>query len=753
MNPNDSLFGSSFGPSHTSHAAHRTKNGIYKSFATSQSFSMTNGTRFGESASFAPSASFTSSKMSEDVWQDVADEEADEQETDGDMDMETTNGQSSNRVSFLDSHPGDSLPPRPITALGHRKSPYSSPASVKRPKLDERANQSPLRRVRLSPKKGSPMAPIVRNFASRSSPAAVEEPGEMITQSEDELCRMYDEFGQTQYRDIDLNLTLSEVSENLTAIWGASIGPTAASRPFGTDATIGPGEHAPNVVKAAFLGSLLLQLHHPPAKPEQFSSSAGQTAPQSLILSSRRTYSPVPMPKFLLSWLDSNHMPQSLDFQGLKQLEPNPTASPNFWEIIKTGVLRGRFFEVTDILRSADFNYARSALEDGLVQAGYRGRQLQNIQRCVNKLLQILESCPGFQHDNWDVRGADWSLYRKRVMSAVNDLDEFAEADEQPTDDTPASGTRFQAVNFGLGTPSGPQNLSFTQSARMAESRVPWAIYQNLKSLYRIILGDVVTISTHSQDWVEATIAMTVWWDGEDDDDASGTSFGTGTANYKRSHIPKQVIQSVDDDPREAYLQRLGLAYNSATSEAPDDAGFRVNSLNGLEVALASVFEGDIEGILELLQTWSLCVTSAVAEVSYAGGWFGSSDADTLPGLNEIDLMVLSYGQNANARTRRVHKDDILNAYASGLFERPSIENELGARAGWEVGLGILSRLDDTDRMQKSVSEMLDRLPLDTPAQMDKVVLLCGELGLEEEGRRVAEVYYPSPYGYVPWLY
>lgn len=739
MNANDSIFGSSFGPS----PAPRSKNSAPpKSFAQ-QSMGLTNGTRFCESSTFGPSDSFASSKMSEDVWQDVADEEATE-DADDDMEMEETNGPSSNRFSFLDSHLDHSLPPRPITALGHRKSPYSSPVSTKRPKLDEGANPSPLRRVRLSPKKHSPMSYIVRNFASRSGSAAADDPGEMITRTEDEICRMYDSFREAEYRIIDDNLTLSQVATNLTAIWKTSterIG--TSSRPFGTEATIGPGEHAPNVVKAAFLGSLLLHLHHPPAKPEGLSNSTGQAVSQSLLAGSG-TYSPIPMPKLLLEWLDNNHIPQSGDLQGLKELEPNPTASPNFWEIINSGVLRGRFSEVAEVLRSADFNYARSALEDGLVQTGYRGTQLQNIQRCVNKLHQILESCPGFQHDNWDVRGPEWSLYRKRVISAVDDLEEFAEAEEQPAE-IPASGNRFQAVNFGLGPTPGQQNLSFTQSARMAESRVPWAIYQNLKSIYRIILGDAVTIASHAQDWVEATIGLTVWWDGEDDGDAPGQGLGASAANFERSRIPKHGMRAIDDDPRDAYLKRLGLAYSNATSEAPDDAGFRVNSLNSLEVGLASTFEGDVEGVLELLQTWSLCVASAVAEVSSVGGWFGPGDATELAGLNEDDLMVLSYGQG-NARTSRVHKDDIMSAYAYALSERPSVEHELGPRNGWEVGLGVLSRLDDTDRMQKTVSEVLDKLPLDTSVQMDKVVLLCGELGLEEEGRRMAEVYLSIPH-------
>lgn len=708
MNANDSIFGSSFGSFNP--GASRSK-----PFATRSPFGVSNGTRFGESTNFG-NDSFAS--QTNETTEEDAEETVSEHEADDDMDAEETNGESTNRFSFLDSNLGDSLPPRPTTALGqttalgHRKSIFSSPASAKRPKLDERrANQPPLRKAKLSPKKDSPMRTIVKNFASRSRLAAVEEPNEMVTQTEDEICRMYDNYSQPGGEGDDVDLTFSEAANNLAAIWHSRT-QSGSSQAYGTEAAIGPGDHAPNVAKAAFLGSLILQLHHPPAK-ENLSASGSR----SLILSGPRTYSATPMPKVLLDWLETNHIPQSADLLALRELEPNPTASSNFWEIINSGVLRGCFADVTEILRSADFNYARSALEDGLPQNGYRGIQLQNIQRCINKLLQNLESCPGSQ-GNWDVRGPEWSMYRKRIVSAVADLEEFAEGEELPTD-TSTSGNRFQAVNFGLST-SGQQNLSFTQSARMAESRVPWAIYQNVKSIYRIILGDVDAIASHAQDWVEATVGLTVWWDGEDDD----------------VQFDGSKSQITLDDPRNAYLRRITLAYSNATGGGDDDGSFRLNSLSSLEVGLASVFEGNVEGVVELLQTWSLCVASAVAEVSSAAGWFEPSEK--APGLNEDDLMVLSYGQGN--LPGGIRKDDVLGAYASGLSERPWIDSQPGGRSGWEVALGILSRLDDTERMQRSVSELLDKLPLDTSSQMDKVVLLCGELGLEDEGRRVAEV-------------
>lgn len=713
---NDSIFGSSIGSDHFM-PPRKKDPAPAKSLAPSQSlFSTTNGSRFNESTSFGQSNSFTSSWMSEGQEEEMPEEEyedewEDENTTEGDMDVDKTK-KSGHGLSFMDSTLSRE-PPRPTTALGHRKSIYSNPTNAKRPKLDERwANQSPLRKTALPPKKDSVMPSIVRNFASRSSFAPVDEPSDMILRTEDEVLRLYDEARQAEEQGKDFYVSLSEVSSTLSSTWKSC----AERKGFaGAGFGVGRGEQAPNDIKASFLGSLLLQLHHPPINPPKTASppgAFGRFAPQSLILAGTEESTFTPVPKLLLDWLNTNHVSQSADIRTLDEAGPNPTASPNFWETITAAVLRGRLGEASTVLRSADFNYARSALEDGLPQSGYRGVQLQNIQKCVNKAVQILDSCPGVQHEDWDVKGTEWSMYRNRVVTAVTELEEFAEGDES-SPEPPVAENRFQAINFGLKQTTGDQGFSFTKSARMAESRVPWTIYQNLRTIYRVILGDPGAIMSLSQDWIEAVIGLTAWWDGMD-----------------------------DSSPEDAYLRRLDLAFNSATNDP--STNFRVNTLSGLEVGLASVFEGNVDGVLRLLQTWSLCIASAVAEVASAGGWMDAADgARKLPGLSENDLMVLSYGQDGTNAATPVRRDDVLNAYASGLFERKSIQNDIGVRDGWELALEVLSRLEDNEKMQKTTSELLGKLPLDTAEQMDKVVLLCSELGLESEGRRVSEVSVP----------
>lgn len=698
---------------------------------------------------FGQSNGFQSSQMSEyqeddqereeQMYEDQ--EETVKEDTAEDLDFSTRDG--TNRLSFLDSTFGKPLPPQ-APPLGQRKPIYTNPNDAKRPRLDERwAQQSPIRKTKLSPKKPSAMPSILHTLASRSRLPAVDEPADMIINTEDTLARMSDEMRESEYRHIDLDHVLCHTANKLAATWDICADRSGISRPYGAGSSIGPGEQAPRLVKATFLASFLLQIHHPSRASAPIATASNPAAaPNSMVKAMQRAIVATPMPQILLDWLNGNHASRTNDLQVLRYVEPNPTASTNFWDIINAAILRGQFAEAAEILRSADFNYARSALEDGLPQAGYRGIQLQNIQRCVNKALQILDSCPGFEDDDWNIAGPDWAHYRKRVLAAVNDLEAFAEGDEKDEADVPVQANRFQAVNFGLGNVA-QKPMRFTQSARMAESQVPWAIYQNLRSLYRIILGDPAVIKDYAQDWVEATIGLTAWWDGEDDDSTAGLDLRASTSSndFHRSRGTRNQQRAVDRNSRDAYLRRLDLAFNSVTNEPSSGTGFRVNTMNSLEVGLASVFEGNVQGVVELVQTWSLCVASGVAEVAEIGGWFESSvDTKRMPGLNEDDLMVLSYGQDTRLPSDIVHRDHILRSYAFGLYDRGSISNETGTREGWEMALEALSRIHDPKLTAKAVSEVVEKLPLDDITQLDRLVMLCTDLGLEEEGRRVSEV-------------
>lgn len=680
-------------------------------------------------------------QMEEEELEEEEEEEEpfEEEDAEGDLDLSTRD--TSNRLSFLDSTFGKPPPPKSPGFGQQRKPIYSRPSDARRPKLDERwAQQSPIRKTKLSPKKPSTMPSILHSLASRSRLSAVDEPADMILNTEDALSRLYDELRASEHRHVDIDNALSTTSNRLIANWDTCADRSGISRPYGAGSSIGPGEQAPRLVKATFLASFILQIHHPSRASAPIATASNPAATSnSMVKAMQRATVKTPLPQVLLDWLNGNHASHTNDLQALQYVEPNPTASNDFWDIINAAVLRGRFAEAAGILRSADFNYARSALDDGLVQPGYRGIQLQNIQRCVNKALQILDSCPGFQDDDWHITGPDWSHYRKRVQAAVNDLELFAEGSDSDVGHVPQE-NQFSAVNFGLGN-MGPNPMQFTQSARMAESQVPWTIYQNLRALYRVILGDPVTIKDYSQDWLEATIGLTVWWDGEDDD-AFDLRTSTSSHDFNRSYGTRNQLRAVDRNTRNAYLRRLDLAFNSATNEESETPGFRVNTMNSLEVGLASAFEGNTQGILELMQSWSLCVSSTVAEIADLGGWLGSSidSLKKVPGLSDNDLMVLSYGPDARLSTNGVSRDDLLSSYALGLFERSTLVNETSTREGWEMALEVLSRMKDARLTAKAVADIVEKLPLTDISQIDKLVMLCSDLGLEGEGRKVSEV-------------
>ncbi|KAJ5121094.1 uncharacterized protein N7515_009055 [Penicillium bovifimosum] len=756
LNTSDSIFGSSFGPTDFS-MPQQPKASTKPAAQSSLRFGVMNGGLGDSTTSFGQSNGFKSSQMSdyhdepedqmEEEEQELPEEELEEEDEQPEDEMDVGDLNQPKNFNFLDSAFGNPFGSQPSMGA-QRKQIYSNPSDAKRPKLDEHwAHQSPLRK-NLAPKKPSAMPSILHNMAARSRIPPVNEPKEMILETEDALGKLMDELKAAEYKHVDFDAVLSSVTKELTENWQDCADESGIERPYGAHSEIGPGERSPDLVKAIYLASLLLRIHHPPREmPSTSHINPMRTGAAGMVKTLARNPSPKPLPHVLLDWLSENHASQTNNLQALKYVEPNPTASSNFWDIIIASVLRGRLADAADVLRSADFNYARSALEDGLPQPGYRGTQLQNIQHCVNKALQILETCPGNQSGDWEVTGLEWSQYRKRVVSAITDLEEFAEGEERDESIVPVQDNRFQAVNFGM--PTFNQNcnknrISFAQSARMAESRVPWSIYQCLRSIYRIILGDPSAIKARSQDWVEATIALTAWWDGEDDDgssmDLAASKSSDTFQDFLRSRGPKNQVRAVDRNMRGAYLDRLELAISHTTSDASDNADFRPNSLSSVEVGLASVFEGNVQGVLELLQSWSLCVAAAVAELASLGGWFESgSSQKTLPGLSETDLMVLSYGQDDKSPARHLHKDDILRHYAFGLYDRPVIDNEHSSREGWELSLEVLSRFDDASQMKKAVSEIVDKLPLESPDQLDKLVVLCSELGLEDQGRRVSE--------------
>lgn len=652
----------------------------------------------------------------EEEYEDDENEDGNSQE---DMEMDATTDFAAMQTGFSNSI---------FKGFGQTTAPsqkriYSNPNNAKRAKLDEKwATSSPqAAKNTIGPRKIPSQFPsIARNLASPAK--AVTESGEVVLQTSYYIGALLDKVQENGSDDTEAFALLSEAAAALTDFWGAaSEKKREQSGQYRPHDDFGPGEKASGLENATVVASLLLQLHHPRVKGSDRRHLSAANGHNLALVSTSKTYTPYP--KILVDWLNANHLGSLHEMESLQHTSPNPTASPHFWDIIQAGVLRGRFSEIAAILRSADFNYARSALEDGFSQPGYRGMQLQAVQKTVNKAIQMLEASPINQDNDWDVVGAEWTAYRKRVQSAQIELQELAEGDKAPQQ---VGGPRFEASQFGVSTQSfapSQSAFSFTQTSRMAESRIPWSIYQGISNIYGVILGKSSVIMSVAQDWIEATVGLTAWWDGQE--------IGNVGVFGNRE-------QATDTERQDAYLRRLNDCFGEVIEGA--EMKSRPNPLVKLDVAVTCLFEGNVVGAIKLLQTWSLCIAAAVAEIAHEGGWLKTSTAD-MPGfLNQDDLMVLSYGQNDNATLDQISKDEVLEAYADKLGDRDQFEYNGNSRKGWELALEVFSRMQDNKRTREKVSRLLNKTPVETVQQVDRVITLCIDLGFEDEGRKLAAV-------------
>lgn len=605
--------------------------------------------------------------------------------------------------------------------------PYAPPRSAKK-------HRKPLQ--------DSALPAIAKNMVTRMGIARLSETDDFITKTEEIV---QDELYGTETSDNTpeqaLKLALPDASETLSQFWRSCRDHDVANAPPMQDVTIGigPSESEPALHKSIFLAALLLQLRHPPtAKGKQALAvtriNRSSTVSKSL-QDSPTPANPTAFPKILIDWMEKEHNAYQSTINEVQSLHPNATAHSNYWDIIHVCTMRGKLGEAVRILRKSNFHHARTAMEDGQGEDGYNGTQVKNIDRVVNRAIQVVELCPALQYDDWNVIGSEWIIFRKRVQQAMDDLATFAEARDRDLDSTQST---FEQTNFGLLSTT----MSLTQSTRRAESRVPWTVYQKLKVMYGILLGEATEILSSAQDWVEATVGLTIWWSGDDDEDVAVSSL----AHTRRSLRPSESRgpRLVDVNTNPAYLRRLAHAFAWSTDDADDDL-FQINSMNPVEVGLASLFEGNVAGVIGLLRGWSLPVVSAVAEIASAGGWFESSVGNNLMDL-ELDENDRSLLIGHSTQGPPMTRDTILMEYANALSKKAEIKRRHGKAAyeGWELSITLLSRLDDDSVAQKRVGELLNQLDLNSDSRINKILETCQDFNMVKEARSITEVSSPS---------
>lgn len=579
----------------------------------------------------------------------------------------------------------------------------------------------------------SPIPAIARDLAAQSRPATLHEPDDMILGTEAFLDRL--DHWRTSLSDgrQTLNGTISFVTEKILELWRSmselNNSELEASNDHSTE--IGPKATASQIEKATFLTDLLLPIHHPPQL--RTSSAFSQT---------RAPGKPYPIPRILLDWLAKHHDPYRDALSELSAHQPNPTCHIYFWEITLSAVLRGKLDGAIRILKQADFRHPQVVLDDNLDQPQLPEMRLGSIRMVINRAIQILEQCPANTDDNWDVNGNDWSVFRLKVSQARRDLKALsgdADSDEDETAKAP-----FSAEHFGIGNSQTEAN-SLTKASRQAQSKVPWTVYQNLNALYGILGGDATAILAYAQDWIEASLGLTIWWNG-----GYEPSHGDSPKSRELKVSLSRSLTRQGIDPGTLYLERLAWSFNRATDPNLQDS-FQVDTLNKVEVGLASILEGNTEGVIGLLRGWSLIITAAVILIAKRGGWLEpSSGGNLLTEFDQSDLMVLSYNQPKMDEW----KDDVLIQYAEALFSRDRLRGNIPNRdassshggkrmvehEGWELGIQVLGRLDDIEVASKKVAELLDRLPLNSGGRVDKLLRICRAIGLSGQALRIAEV-------------
>jgi hypothetical protein len=528
------------------------------------------------------------------------------------------------------------------------------------------------------------------------------EPDEMILESERLLERLSDsnENDTPEKRES----VLRDIVQKFAELWGARSGSGALRR-------VSP------------LASLLLRIHHPTPKVDLKASAAS-----SLALTRAGVAHPVPIPQILLEFLNFLEPLDSEIAVVLKETR-GYSRSQFFWDMVLQSACRGQFAKTMQLLQGANFAVAETAHDDS-GGAGYTSTQVEYAQKAAQRAFEAIEECPALRSNDWDIKGYDWNIFRERVKHALHDLEELAEGESR---NRQSVSQPLQASHFGLSQSQAMFALS-TRS-RKAECKVPWSVYQNLARLYQVLLGNEEELLSASQTWTEATICLTVWWDGEEEEAPQGS-----LAASRRSLARTQRIRTVDMTPVKAYTQRLSSAF-AAVLESEE--GFTVNTADRNEVALACIIDDNLEGTLRILQASSLVVAVAVAEVATVGEWFAPAD-DIMGQFDRSDLMVLSYTEPQRSG---ITQDDVLIAYADLLEKKDQVKSQDGktVKEGWELAIQVLGRVEDTFLANERIERILDQLDLQSNDRVDKITQICHKMGLSKQAVDIALVSQCNP--------
>ena len=577
---------------------------------------------------------------------------------------------------------------------------FSSPRGAKRSRAGDVFARPAQSSLKTWPKSQDTIISVVAQDVVKRMPLAdLTEPLEFIVELE-RCMQSHGSAPDAQAADQRMpQIQVYETSQSVSTLLEEMIPNVAESQQTVQSLQIGPDEDAPPLEKAAWLGYLLLRLHNPSLEDlGRLRNKIARDATQDVILSK-----PLPISRTLLAWLNRCHNPWISVVSEVSVHKPAPSAHRNFWDAVLLLVLRGKLDSACLLLQNAGFERIGGAANE-LGYGAYTRSQAENTERALFRASEVLQQCPGNRSD-WDVDGNTWTFFRRAARDALKELELVPDSDQNRSQD------------FGR-----------------SSAAIPSKALQSLKMFYGVLLGGESEILASAQDWVEATVALTVW--GTPDDTTK--MIASTLSGSMHTHLPS--MPSAFGDSRSP-IERLSTSFRRVTDDSRGDS-FQVNTHRPAELGLACFFDGDYDNAFEFLRRWSLPVIDSVVELATAGGWYipspVASDA-VMRNFDEEDLMVLSsYGEPNGSP---LEQDQIKIEYATAVFKRGQQQpNSNESRTAFELALSILSRLNNRAIYSKQIEDMLTEITVETEATMDAILDVCQRCDMEMSGYKIAEV-------------
>lgn len=459
---------------------------------------------------------------------------------------------------------------------------------------------------------------------------------------------------------------------------------------------IGPPPNASPLEKAQYISSLLLALNHRNVKESMHRPMAARGGRGSI----SRLDRPPSTARILLDWLNQYHDIWMAQTIGLSNLDIGYSAHPEFWDILNSAALRGKFDLFVKLLQGA--NFAVSMQTGSTSPSNYSHGELGLIDDVIDETVRLFDNCPAVMSDNWEIQGDEWIFFRHQIHNLNKKIRVLS----------------LHGIDKGA-------------------TLLPKDFGEGLSNILNALECFPDEVQCQSNDWLEATVLLAVWWNGESETDfrpaASVSRRQAGPGPGERTHVRSGSFNS----SRAIQLRLIhAFAFCCDVHDFPTDQPF--NPTDPIHVAVSCALVGEVESAIKVVRTFSLLLASALTELGIKSGWLADPKSGAQAMLNNFspqDLAVLNYNNDQEGLTRPSFHDELLQELGTQLFERPSIEHV----DGWQVGLQVMSRLTDQNLAADQIGKMLDQVDTTGPGRLDGLLAVCNRLGRVEYGRRVAE--------------